>query len=194
MSDFDPDLLLAKRFPKSHWHMAYEVASHGGGRMSGGSRWADCIAIGRASGDTEHTIHGIEVKRSRVDVLNEIRKPEKSAPFLGICKYWWMLCPPNAIDLALKLPPEWGVATQSENEKFKIVRPAPHNGEACITPVFVYSLLSATLRERHDDLRELRTSEMIWKIANDTDLFVRTQEIRDRVEAREDELARRMWE
>ena len=193
MNDFDPFALIDKRYPKNYWHIVYEVASDAGGKQSPGSRWADCIAIGRDSGETEYTVHGIEIKRSRSDVLNELRNPEKSRPFLAICNRWWMLCPPNTVDLALSLPPQWGITTQDGKGKFKTIRQAPFNADARITPIFVYSLMSATLRERHENAKNLRIDQMVRMIAQDENLFERAKEIREIIDAREDKLCKQMW-
>lgn len=193
MTGFDPYLLIDKRFQKNRWHVAYEVSSSAGGMMTPGAKWADCIAIGRDHGETEHVVHGIEIKSCRGDVLNEMRNPDKAAPFLGLCNYWWMLCPPKTTDLALSLPPQWGIATQGTDERFEIIRPAPFNADAKLTPIFVYSLLSATLRERHEEARRLRTDEMVRLVASDENLFHEAEEIRERLDARERKFCEQMW-
>lgn len=185
--------MIGKRFPKSHWHVAYEVSSVGGGMMTAGARWADCIALGREKSDGEILIHGLEIKIIRGDVINEIRKPEKSAPFLKLCHYWWMLCPPSLIEIAQELPERWGIATHGPDDRFTVIRPAPFNPDAQVTPLFAYSLLSARVRDRHDDVRRNEVQQMVGMVGKNDDLFYRAKEINEAIQNENSRLMERLW-
>jgi hypothetical protein len=71
-------------------------------------RCCDFIAVDMWPG-TGNALHGHEVKVSRSDWLAELRQPEKSLPFLGVCDHWWIAVPEAKIVKLDELPVDWGL-------------------------------------------------------------------------------------
>ncbi len=108
----------------------------------------------------------------------ELKKPEKSKPFFELCNYWWMLCPPTLTDYARdNLPSAWGIATQGIDGCFKVVREAPLNADAEITPRFVYSILNAKLRNRYAETVRYESQEAVRMVAENENLFYEAAQI-----------------
>src|ERR1700723_1265707 len=55
-------------------------------------RWADGVAMS-VWPSRGYDIHGIEVKVSRYDWLNELKQPGKSAAVQQYCNRWWIATP-----------------------------------------------------------------------------------------------------
>jgi hypothetical protein len=188
---YQPYWMLDKRFPSNRWHLMYEVSSIGGGMKTAGARWADAIAIGRNSSREEFCVHGFELKENRQDLLNEIGNLEKSAPFRSICHYWWLMCPPKLIQLAEQAPMEWGIATQTSDDKFLAHREPRKNEGATIPPVFLYSALNALHRDRYEESKKTEIDTMVRLVADNDDLY---HAARDRYSAKMAEYRRLMFD
>jgi len=158
--------------------------------QTAGARWADCIAIGREKDSDEYIVHGIEIKSSAADIKNEIKKPEKSAPFKDLCHHWWMLCPKDDIMTALDLPSHWGVATHSYEDTFSVIRDAPFNSNASISTVFAYSLMNAIQRQRHEEVIRTELRQMVRIVGNNYDLLDKATAIHQEKQDRYSEILR----
>jgi hypothetical protein len=52
---------------------------------------------------------GHEIKLRRQDWLNELRRPEKSAPWFQVCQEWWVVAPSVKVVRPEELPVGWGL-------------------------------------------------------------------------------------
>lgn len=94
-----------KRGNGIRWVCAEHVRSDSGFFAS---RTADFMALDMWPG-TGNALHGHEVKISRSDWLAELRKPEKSFPFIEVVDYWWLVVPDRKIVRDEELPKNWGL-------------------------------------------------------------------------------------
>jgi hypothetical protein len=76
------------------------------------SRTADFMAVDMWP-STGNAVHGHEIKISRSDWLRELRKPEKSLPFIELVDYWWLAVPDASMVRPGELPNDWGLLVLS---------------------------------------------------------------------------------
>ena len=79
-----------------------------------GTRRADLIVVARrpARGlapEMPGQVIGHEVKVSRADLLNELRKTEKWEAWRYFVDRWWLVVSDPALVTGLTVPPEWGI-------------------------------------------------------------------------------------
>lgn len=85
----------------------YTVAEHVGRDVGARGRICDFMAQDSWP-STGLALHGHEVKTSRDDWLRERRQPEKAAPFMLLCDFWWLVATPNVVKQG-ELPDGWGL-------------------------------------------------------------------------------------
>lgn len=89
-------------------------------------------------------IHGHEVKISRGDWLRELRDPSKSAEFMAVCDYWWLVCPADVATVD-ELPPGWGLMIASDRG-VRIKKQAPRLTERASPGRYQFSSLHGPVR------------------------------------------------
>jgi hypothetical protein len=90
---------LRDKFQPPEWLMAYEVQAE---RQEGGLRFADAVAIRTAKARVE--VLGFELKVSRGDWLNELRKPGKADAARSLVDAWYVVTGKPGIVAAQELP------------------------------------------------------------------------------------------
>jgi hypothetical protein len=97
-------IALEKRYQAPEWCLLHEVAN---GTGLSAKRYADCIAMNLFP-SRGLAIHGIEIKVSRSDLLNELKQPEKADEIAQYCDYWYVASPKGLAD-GVELPMTWGL-------------------------------------------------------------------------------------
>jgi hypothetical protein len=69
-------------------------------------------------------VHGIEIKCSRSDWLNELSQPEKAEAIQQYCNRWWIVVPDKEIVDQSELPKHWGLMTLTRT-RLRMVVQAP---------------------------------------------------------------------
>jgi len=118
-----------------------QVASSTGGAPN----IADVMILG-AWHSSGNELEGFEVKVSRADWLNEVKKPTKNDPSKQYCHRWWLVIADQTMVKDGELPADWGMMAVV-NGSLKVIKKAP-----LLTPVplamdFVASLLRTDVRE-----------------------------------------------
>lgn len=113
--DLEPDMavkssaevraLLRRKFPADQYAMLYEVRDAAG---FGATRSADVFMIGLWP-SRGCLIEGMEIKVSRSDWLQELKKPKKAEAFVPYCDKWWVVVGNKDIVRPGELPPNWGL-------------------------------------------------------------------------------------
>lgn len=113
--DIEPDVavksaaevraLLRRKFPADQYAMLYEVRDAAG---FGATRSADVFMIGLWP-SRGCLIEGMEIKVSRSDWLQELKKPKKAEAFVPYCDKWWVVVGNKDIVKPGELPPNWGL-------------------------------------------------------------------------------------
>lgn len=129
---------LKVRFGGEAFAFLEQVADGTGARKH---RWADAVAMS-VWPSRGFDIHGIEVKVSRYDFLNELKNPEKSAAVQQYCNRWWIATPDTAIVMERgEIPPTWGWMVTNGKGGMKVIVEAPPLKPKAISIEFLASLL-----------------------------------------------------
>jgi hypothetical protein len=127
---------LEKRFDKGAWALFSEVGNATGSRCE---RHADAVAMSLWP-SRGLTIHGVEIKVSRSDWLNELRQPEKSDPIQAYTDHWWVAVANADIVQTGELPATWGLLVMG-GEKLVAKVDAPKLEPKPLDRSFVAALL-----------------------------------------------------
>lgn len=118
-----------------------QVASSTGGA----NNIADLMIIG-AWHSSGNFLEGFEIKVSRADWLNELKKPDKCQPSKKFCHKWWLVIADEKMVKDGELPEDWGMMAVV-NGTLKIIKKAPILEPAPLEIDFVASLLRTDARE-----------------------------------------------
>lgn len=106
---------------------------------------ADMMIMGEWP-STGNELHGIEIKVSRSDWLNEVKNPHKNDSVKSYCDRWWLVIADENMVKPGELPEDWGMmAYQGAGRKLKVVKKAPKLEPVPKDNLFIASLL------RHND-------------------------------------------
>lgn len=118
-----------------------QVASSTGGA----NNIADIMILG-AWHSSGNLLEGFEVKVSRADWLNEVKRPGKCLPSKKYCHKWWLVIADASMVKEGELPHDWGMMVV-ENGALKLIKKAPLLAPEPLTADFVASLLRTDARE-----------------------------------------------
>jgi len=110
--------MLHTRYSDPGWAFFAEVPD----RTAGHFGRADAVAISLWPSRGLH-LHGFEVKVSRRDWLNELKRPEKAESIGKYCDFWWLVVSDPAIVEDGELPSAWGLLAPSGNGLRTLVKP-----------------------------------------------------------------------
>lgn len=127
--------MLTKRYAPPEYAIFEEVASGTGAHLGG---YADMMAYSLFP-SMGHALVGFEIKVSRSDWLNELKKPQKSGQFMQYCDHWWLVAP-KGIAFVEEIPKPWGFLEIS-NGKFFTKKRAPELESTPLDPSFIAALL-----------------------------------------------------
>ena len=100
---------------------------------------ADVVIMG-AWGSTNHDIQGFEVKVSRADWLNEVKKPNKNDAIKQYCNKFWLVIADESMVKEGELPDDWGMMIAS-NGGLRVVKKAPKLEPIPITNGFMAMMM-----------------------------------------------------
>jgi len=147
--------LLERRYEDTQgWLLFYEVAQRTGFNNTG---YADAMAISLWPSRGIQLL-GFEVKRSRSDLLKELRDEQKAEKFIKYCHQWWLVLSDAKFADGVEVPPNWGILAP-RNQVLYQIRPAAKLEPATWTPDFIASLM----RRFHEsyvkkDMAEMRAA------------------------------------
>lgn len=118
-----------------------QVASSTGGA----NNIADLMIIG-AWHSSGNFLEGFEVKVSRADWLNELKKPDKCQHSKKFCHKWWLIIADEKMVKDGELPEDWGMMAVVDGA-LKIIKKAPILEPVPLEIDFVASLLRTDARE-----------------------------------------------
>lgn len=119
----------------------------------------DVVIMG-AWKSTSHEIQGFEVKVSRSDWLNEVKKPNKNQAIKQYCDRFWLVISDEKMVKDGELPEDWGMMVASGNG-LKVVKKAPKLTPVPITPGFMAMMLRSNQSEtipvdvHHDRMKDI---------------------------------------
>lgn len=139
-----PDIMTALRakYQEPEWALLFEVRNQTG-FSSNTVRTADAVAVNLYPSKGMY-LHGFEVKRTRQDLMNDLRNPDKHKEIAGNCHFWWLIVADESIIKDGELPERWGLMVP-RGKNLIIRKQAPlreHNG---LPMKFVGSLLRSAL-------------------------------------------------
>jgi hypothetical protein len=152
--------MIEKRWPAPGWCVLWEVANGTGWKTK---RHADAVAIGIWPSHG-YAIHGIEIKRSRGDLMKELGDPSKADAVGAYCDHWWLVLADEKIASGVELPPTWGVLAP-KNQLLRVVRKAPERKPKPVDRSFFAALVRNVMsgyvpRHEHDQLAERQHDEV----------------------------------
>lgn len=134
--------LLEKRYePEQGWLLFYEVANGTGFKGTG---YADALAF-NVWPSRGISLHGFELKRTRSDLIKELRDPTKAEAFQKYCHHWWLLLTDPKLADGVEVPAQWGILAPRNNVLYQI-RPAPKLEPEPWKPEFI----AAFMRRFHE--------------------------------------------
>lgn len=101
---------LKNRFCQPEWAFFSQVRSSTGSA----NRIADGIAVNMYA-SRGYEINGFEIKVSRSDWLNELKRPHKAEEIFNYCDKWWLVVPDKNIVQDGELPKDWGLMVLQKN-------------------------------------------------------------------------------
>lgn len=105
----------------------------------------DAVAVGLWA-NTDHLVHGFEIKASRADLVKELRDPQKSEAARLVCDRWWLVLADRKL-LGDEQPPDgWGVLAACGRGLRVVTQPAEREGKP--DPRFVAALIQSAMTGR----------------------------------------------
>lgn len=148
------DLLERRYESEQGWLLFYEVAQRTGYNNTG---YADAMALSVWPSRGIQLL-GFEIKRSRSDLLKELRDEQKAEKFIKFCHQWWLVVSDAKLTEGVEVPPNWGILAP-RNQVLYQVRPAAKLEPAAWTPDFIASMMRR-FHEAHvkKDMAEMRAA------------------------------------
>src|SRR5258706_2777904 len=129
--------MLERRYEESQgWLLFYEVANGTGFKGTG---YADALAMSIWP-SRGISLHGFEVKRSRSDLLKELRDENKANHFLKYCQHWWLVVSDVKFTEGVEVPATWGILAP-RNQVLYQIKPAPKLEPEPWTPHFMAAMM-----------------------------------------------------
>lgn len=92
-------------------------------------------------------LEGFEVKVSRADWLNEVKKPSKNDSVKSYCHKWWLVISDETMVKPGELPEDWGMMALRKS-KLVVIKEAPMLTPSPVSYAFVASLLRHNVKEQ----------------------------------------------
>lgn len=128
---------LERRYEDSQgWLLFYEVANGTGYKGTG---FADAMAMSVWPSRGIQLL-GFEIKRSRSDLLKELRDEQKAEKFIKFCHQWWLVVSDAKLTEGVEVPPNWGILAPRNNVLYQ-VRPAAKLEPEPWKPEFIAAIM-----------------------------------------------------
>lgn len=186
MTSVDLLALIQQKFAPPHF-LTFPELRDGTGFDS--SHSADCVALGmyRSRG---REIYGFEIKVSRGDWLNELKRPDKAEAIAQYCDWWYLVVPEASIVKAGELPAPWGLMVPSGRGLKVITKPQRLEAKPpsrLLLCSFVKAALKSVQQPQQAEIEKLKAQahEAGYKEAKQYggDWEKRYQDLRDRLTA-----------
>lgn len=129
--------LMERRYePSQGWLLFYEVANGTGYKIT---NYADALAMSIWS-SKGIALHGFEFKRSRSDLLKELRDEKKAEAIQKFCDHWWLVVSDQKFCEGVEVPATWGVLAPRNGVLYQ-VRAAPKLEHEPWTPTFIAAMM-----------------------------------------------------
>jgi hypothetical protein len=156
--------MIDKRFPAPGWCVLWEVANGTGWKTK---RHADAVAIGIWPSHG-YAIHGVEIKRTRADLMREFKDPSKADAVGKYCDHWWLVLADAKIADGVQLPASWGVLA-AKDQLLRVVKKAPKLKPKAVDRSFFAALVRNVMagyvpKHEHDALKERQRDEIIQEL------------------------------
>jgi hypothetical protein len=106
---------------------------------AGPHRTIDALAVGTWP-SKGLSLHAIEIKASRGDLLRELRCPEKSLPFRELCDGFSLAMPAGLLREGDQIPDGWGVIEVSADQAIRVTKKAAMREPAPVPRSFVSAI------------------------------------------------------
>ena len=156
--------MIDKRFPAPGWCVLWEVANGTGWKTK---RHADAVAIGIWPSHG-YAIHGIEVKRSRTDLVREFEDPSKADAVGRYCDHWWLVLADSKLADGIEIPSTWGILAP-KRQLLCVVKKAPKLKPKAVDRSFFAALVRNVMagyvpKHEHDALKERQRDEIVKEL------------------------------
>jgi hypothetical protein len=156
--------MIDKRFPAPGWCVLWEVANGTGWKTK---RHADAVAIGIWPSHG-YAIHGVEIKRSRADLMREFKDPSKADAVGKYCDHWWLVLADAKIADGVQIPASWGVLAPKD-QLLRVVKKAPQLKPKAVDRSFFAALVRNVMagyvpKHEHDALKERQRDEIVREL------------------------------
>lgn len=156
--------MIGKRFPAPGWCVLWEVANGTGYKTK---RHADAVAIGIWPSHG-YAIHGVEIKRTRTDLVREFKDPSKADAVGRYCDHWWLVLADPKLADGIEIPPTWGVLAP-KRQLLRVVKKAPKLKPRAVDRSFFAALVRNVMagyvpKHEHDALRERQHDEIVQEL------------------------------
>ncbi len=156
--------MIDKRFPAPGWCVLWEVANGTGWKTR---RHADAVAIGIWPSHG-YAIHGVEIKRTRSDLMREFKDPSKADAVGKYCDHWWLVLADAKIADGVQLPTSWGVLAPKD-QLLRVVKKAPTLKPKAVDRSFFAALVRNVMtgyvpQHEHDALKERQRDEIVQEL------------------------------
>ena len=141
--------LLRARFKSPEYAYLTEVASNTG---AGQQRWADAVIMGLWP-SRGVDLHGVEIKVSRSDWMQEKKNPEKADRIARYCDRWWLAVANDDIVRDGELPENWGLMV-ARGTKIIIAKDAPKLTPQPMDRTFLAALMRKIDAKFHSESRD----------------------------------------
>lgn len=129
---------------------------------------ADALILGNwpSSG---FEVHGFEIKVSRADWLNELKKPNKADAIKQYCHEWYLLIASATMVKEGELPDDWGLIVPHGNG-LRVIKKAPKLNPVPLEVSFVAALLRANKRDHMPiDIHQQYLQDQYRKVKKELD-------------------------
>lgn len=163
--------MIEKRYPSPGWQVLWEVANGTGYKTK---RHADAVAIGIWPSHG-YAIHGIEIKRTRSDLMREFADPSKADAVGVYCDHWWLVVEDAKITEGVEIPPTWGILAP-KNQLLRVVRKAPERKAKAVDRSFFAALVRNVMagyvpKHQHEALRERQHDEIAKELEQHREMY-----------------------
>jgi len=136
---------LKLKYESNEWALLFEVRNFTG-YSSSQQRYADAIAMNLWP-SRGLSVLGFEIKVSRSDWLNELKKPEKADPIIKYCDYFYLVVGDKNIVKGGELPDNWGLMIPFGKNRLKIKKDAPKLDSKPLDRGFIASMMRQAMNQ-----------------------------------------------
>jgi len=129
------------------------------------TRSADALAVSlyRSQGQT---VTGFEIKRSRSDLLSELRQPEKAEAVGKFCDFFFLVTPDKSIASVEEIPAPWGWLCL-RGPRLKVLKKAERLNAVSLDRPTLCALIYATIEKMRDVVKQSFEDEVAARVKDE---------------------------